>query len=104
MTIQPNKVQRLLLTSGKHYYTLNDERNRRQRDDIAIIRVEELCPFPVDELRQEMKKYPHVKEYLWCQEEHRNQGAWSFVRPRFENILGINVCFVHTSTPTNIHT
>ena len=85
-------MKRLLFASGKHYYTLNEEREKQQRQDIAIIRLEELCPFPADELRQEMKKYSKAKEFLWCQEEHRNQGAWSFIHPRFSNILGVHVC------------
>ncbi|CAF3579917.1 unnamed protein product [Rotaria socialis] len=89
--LNPEKIKRLLFTSGKHYYTLNEERNKRKRDDTAIIRLEELCPFPADELRQEIKKYKNAKEFIWCQEEHRNQGAWVFVRPRFENIVGIHL-------------
>jgi len=89
--LNPEKIKRVLFTSGKHYYTLNDEREKRKRDDVAIIRVEELCPFPVDEIRQEMKKYRNAKEFLWCQEEQRNQGAWTFVKPRFENIVGVQV-------------
>jgi probable 2-oxoglutarate dehydrogenase E1 component DHKTD1 len=70
---------------------LNEERDKRKRNDIAIIRLEELCPFPADELREEIKKYKNAKEFIWCQEEHRNQGAWSFIKPRFENIVGIHV-------------
>ncbi len=89
--INPEKIQRLLFTSGKHYYTLNEERDKQKRDDIAIIRLEELCPFPTDEIREEIKKYKNIKDFIWCQEEHRNQGVWSFIRPRFENILGIHV-------------
>ncbi|CAF1667506.1 unnamed protein product, partial [Adineta ricciae] len=89
--INPEKVRRVLFTSGKHYYTLNDEREKRKRDDVAIVRLEELCPFPADELRQETKKYKNAKEFIWCQEEHRNQGAWVFVKSRFENIVGIHL-------------
>jgi len=89
--LNPEKIKRVLFTSGKHYYTLNDEREKRKRDDVAIIRVEELCPFPADEIRQEMKKYRNAKEFLWCQEEQRNQGAWTFVKPRFENIVGVQL-------------
>jgi probable 2-oxoglutarate dehydrogenase E1 component DHKTD1 len=90
--VNPEKVKRLLFTSGKHYYTLNEEREKRKRDDIAIIRLEELCPFPADEIRQEIKKYKNVKDFIWCQEEHRNQGVWSFINPRFQNVVGIHVC------------
>ncbi|CAF5041471.1 unnamed protein product, partial [Rotaria socialis] len=64
--LNPEKIKRLLFTSGKHYYTLNEERDKRKRDDTAIIRLEELCPFPADELRQEIKKYKNAKEFIWC--------------------------------------
>ncbi|CAF0933708.1 unnamed protein product [Adineta steineri] len=89
--INPEKIKRILFTSGKHYYTLNEERDKRKRDDLVIIRLEELCPFPADELRQEIKKYKNAKDFIWCQEEHRNQGAWTFIRPRFENIVGTHL-------------
>ena len=91
LQIDAKGVKRLLFTSGKHYYTLSEEREKRQRADVAIIRIEELCPFPAEEIRQEMKKYPNAKEFLWCQEEHRNQGPWSFINPRFANIIGHHV-------------
>lgn len=89
--ISNNQVKRILFTSGKHYYTLSEARDKQKRNDVAIIRLEELCPFPVEEIRQEIKKYSNAKEFIWAQEEHRNQGAWSFAKPRFENILGIQV-------------
>ena len=91
LTIDANRVKRILFTSGKHYFTLNEAREKRKRDDVAIIRIEELCPFPADEIRKEMQKYPNAKEFLWAQEEHRNQGPWSFIKPRFENIVGVHV-------------
>lgn len=76
---------------GKHYYALDTERNKRGLKDVALIRIEELSPFPVNEIQNVLKEYKNVKEFVWSQEEHRNMGAWSFVSPRFENIIGIKL-------------
>ena len=80
---------------------MSEEREKRQRTDVAIIRIEELCPFPAAEIREEMKKYPNAKEFFWCQEEHRNQGPWSFINPRFANILGHHVSRNDLNEKTN---
>ena len=50
--------------------------------DTAFVRLEQLCPFPAQELQDVLKIYPNVKKFVWSQEEHRNAGAWTFVRPR----------------------
>uniref|UniRef100_A0A131YWL7 Putative 2-oxoglutarate dehydrogenase E1 component DHKTD1 n=1 Tax=Rhipicephalus appendiculatus TaxID=34631 RepID=A0A131YWL7_RHIAP len=82
-------ASRVLLCSGKHYYALAKQRTELGRDqDTAIIRLEALCPFPAKELVDELAKYTQAKEFIWCQEEHRNMGAWFFVQPRFQNLLG----------------
>lgn len=62
------------------------EREKLGKKDIAIIRLEQLAPFPFFSLVQELKNYPNA-EFTWCQEEHKNQGPWSFVEPRFRNTL-----------------
>ncbi|KAG4071158.1 hypothetical protein HA402_001148 [Bradysia odoriphaga] len=84
----PANVKRIILCSGKHYYALNDERLAKKYDDVAIIRVESLCPFPVGEINKELEKYKNANIVVWSQEEHRNMGAWTFVKPRFENMCG----------------
>ncbi|CAG9787105.1 unnamed protein product [Diatraea saccharalis] len=84
----PLKVRRMIFVSGKHYYELHKERVRGKIDDVAIIRLEALSPFPLHGLQVELAKYPNAKTFIWSQEEHRNMGAWTFVRPRFENLLG----------------
>uniref|UniRef100_A0A1A9WZ17 Transketolase-like pyrimidine-binding domain-containing protein n=1 Tax=Glossina brevipalpis TaxID=37001 RepID=A0A1A9WZ17_9MUSC len=88
VTVQPNDVQRIILCSGKHYYALADERKAQQINNTAIIRLESLCPFPLLELQQQLAKYKNAKAFVWSQEEHRNMGAWNFVKPRFENLVG----------------
>ena len=79
---------------GKHYYTLETERAKRRLDNVAIVRIEEMSPFPAAQIRQVLSQYKNVKEYFWSQEEHRNMGAWFFVEPRFEKILGVKLNYV----------
>ena len=80
-------VKKLIFCTGKVYYDLTKERTQKEKvSDIAITRVEQLCPFPMDLVRQEIAKYPRAK-IVWVQEEHKNMGAWPYVRPRFETVL-----------------
>uniref|UniRef100_A0A1I8PJ39 Transketolase-like pyrimidine-binding domain-containing protein n=1 Tax=Stomoxys calcitrans TaxID=35570 RepID=A0A1I8PJ39_STOCA len=87
-TPQPDAIKRVILCSGKHYYALADERQAKNLQDTAIVRLESLCPFPAYELQKEMLKYKNAKTFVWAQEEHRNMGAWTFVKPRFEHLIG----------------
>ncbi|KAL4237502.1 putative 2-oxoglutarate dehydrogenase E1 component DHKTD1 [Mactra antiquata] len=89
-----DKVTRVVFCSGKHYYAIQKERDSRNIDNMAIIRLESLCPFPTAELQKELSKYPNAKEYIWTQEEHRNMGPWSFVSPRFENLVGCKLRYI----------
>jgi len=68
----------VLLCSGKVYYDLDAERKEQDRNDIAIVRVEQLYPLPVDELRAELARFPDA-ELVWVQEEPANQGGWPFI-------------------------
>ncbi|XP_039248087.2 2-oxoadipate dehydrogenase complex component E1-like [Styela clava] len=87
-----SKLQKVIFCSGKHYYTLVEERDRLGLSaTIAVIRVEELCPFPAHDIRQQVANLPDGISYKWAQEEPRNMGAWNFVSARFENILGIKL-------------
>ncbi|XP_066249250.1 probable 2-oxoglutarate dehydrogenase E1 component DHKTD1 homolog, mitochondrial isoform X1 [Euwallacea similis] len=88
ITINPPAVRRVILTSGKHYYSLVKARENARDNSTAIVRVECYCPFPTAELLLEIKKYPNAQSYIWCQEEPQNMGAWTFMKRRFENLLG----------------
>lgn len=86
-----SNIKRLVFVSGKHYYALNQQRQEKNVKDTAIVRLEELCPFPAKQLQQLLAKYNQAKEFVWCQEEPRNGGAWNFVEPRFRNLVGVNL-------------
>ena len=80
------KVRRVVLCSGKVYYDLLAERRKRKIDDIAILRIEQLYPFPFTRLGVRLAQYPNA-EVVWCQEEPENMGAWHFVDRRIERAL-----------------
>ena len=77
------KIRKLVLCSGKVYYDLLAEREKRQKDHIYLLRIEQLYPFPLRAVREEMLRFPSA-EVIWCQEEPRNMGAWNFIRPYIE--------------------
>ena len=74
--IEAKKVERVVLCSGKVYYDLLAKRRAEKRDDIAIVRIEQLYPFPEDDLAEALAPYKNLKHIVWCQEEPMNQGAW----------------------------
>jgi 2-oxoglutarate dehydrogenase E1 component len=85
--LQPdNKIRRVVLCSGKVYYDLHEEREKRGIDDIYILRVEQLYPFPTKALVNELTRFKQA-EIVWCQEEPRNMGAWHFVEHYLEWVL-----------------
>ncbi|WDT84347.1 2-oxoglutarate dehydrogenase E1 component [Alteromonas sp. 009811495] len=74
--IDPKNVKRVVMCSGKVYYDLLDQRRKNEQTDVAIIRLEQLYPFPQEECAKVVAQYSHVKDWVWCQEEPQNQGAW----------------------------
>lgn len=78
--IAADKVKRVIVCSGKVYYDLVRKREEKKASDVAIIRVEQLYPFPHKAFAAEIKKYPGATELVWCQDEPQNQGAWFFVQ------------------------
>ncbi|KAG9509638.1 2-oxoglutarate dehydrogenase-like, mitochondrial, partial [Fragariocoptes setiger] len=81
---KPEIVKKVIFCSGKVYYDLLNERAQRELDSaIAIVRLEQLTPFPFDLVKEQLTKYPNA-QICWAQEEHKNQGFWSFVWPHFD--------------------
>ena len=82
-----NDVKKIIMCSGKVFYELIEKRNKEKRYEIAIIRIEQLYPFPYDDLEEILLRYQNVHEYIWCQEEPLNQGAWFSHRHRIQRVL-----------------
>ncbi|MFM0239242.1 2-oxoglutarate dehydrogenase E1 component [Paraburkholderia phytofirmans] len=82
-----SSVERVIVSSGKVYFDLLEHRRTSGVADTPLIRVEQLYPFPSRQLAAEFARYPNLKTVVWCQEESRNQGAWSFVEPQLREIL-----------------
>ena len=86
--IAPAKdITRVVLCTGKVFYDLEDAREKAGIKDTALVRVEQLYPFPGDALAEELEKYPNAKSVIWCQEEPENQGYWFFMDRRIESVL-----------------
>jgi 2-oxoglutarate dehydrogenase E1 component len=82
-----DKIKRVVMCSGKVYYDLLEERDARGIDDIYLLRVEQFYPFPAISLVKELERFKGA-EIVWCQEEPKNQGAWTFIEPNIEWVLG----------------
>lgn len=82
-----DKIKRVVMCSGKVYYDLLEERDARGIDDVYLMRVEQFYPFPAQSVVKELSRFKNA-EVVWCQEEPKNQGAWTFIEPNIEWVLG----------------
>ncbi|MGL4440065.1 MAG: 2-oxoglutarate dehydrogenase E1 component, partial [Bosea sp. (in: a-proteobacteria)] len=85
--VKDAKIRRVVLCSGKVYYDLYEEREKRGIDDVYLVRVEQLYPFPLKSLANILSRFKGA-DVVWCQEEPKNMGSWSFVEPYLEWVLG----------------
>jgi 2-oxoglutarate dehydrogenase E1 component len=85
--LQAEKVKRVIICSGKVYYDLLDARRLNQIEDIAILRIEQIYPFPGEQLDTLLSQYENASELIWCQEEPKNQGAWDFSKLRIPALI-----------------
>ena len=90
-TLNPAKITKLVFCMGKFYYDLLAERDILAREDVALVRIEQLFPLHLEKLQQVIDRYPSVENYVWAQEEPRNMGAWSFMLERLD-LVKLNVC------------
>jgi 2-oxoglutarate dehydrogenase E1 component len=85
--IDHDKVKRIVFCSGKVYYDLEEARQVHDADRVAIVRIEQLYPFPIDQYAEIIESYPNADDIVWCQEEPQNQGAWYQIRHRLQEGL-----------------
>uniref|UniRef100_A0A3B5M0K3 oxoglutarate dehydrogenase (succinyl-transferring) n=1 Tax=Xiphophorus couchianus TaxID=32473 RepID=A0A3B5M0K3_9TELE len=84
---RPDAVKRLIFCTGKVYYELTKERQKRGLEEtVAISRMEQLSPFPFDQVKAEFERFPNA-DLVWCQEEHKNQGYYDYVKPRIRTTI-----------------
>ena len=84
--VADDKIKRVVMCSGKVYYDLLEERDARGIDDIYLMRIEQFYPFPAISMVKELERFKQA-EMVWCQEEPKNQGAWTFIEPNIEWVL-----------------
>ena len=82
-----NAVTRIVFCSGKVFYDLSEARKKAGQSSVAIVRVEQFYPFPLSAIKQAIAKCPNTKELIWCQEEPKNMGAWTFMEGKFEDLV-----------------
>ncbi|MCT8339600.1 2-oxoglutarate dehydrogenase E1 component [Flavobacteriaceae bacterium TK19130] len=87
-----SKIKTLVFVTGKFYYDLLEMREENEREDVALVRVEQLFPLPTEKMKEIMKKYKNAKDVVWAQEEPRNMGAWSHILMHFDEARNFRVC------------
>src|SRR5205823_5438983 len=85
--VPAQQVRRVVFCSGKVYFDLLKERRKEARREVALVRIEQLYPFPSDEYQAMLNRYPNAHEIVWCQEEPQNQGAWYQIRHRLQELV-----------------
>jgi 2-oxoglutarate dehydrogenase E1 component len=99
--INPKKVTRFILCAGKVYYDLLEVRRQDDLKHVAIARIEQLYPFPVELFKAEVAKFPHIKDFIWCQEEPKNQGAWYNSNHHFVDNLPAAIKVTYVGRPVS---
>jgi len=99
--IEPSQVKRVVMCSGKVFYDLIEERRKKAQTDVAIIRIEQLYPFPYEEVAKLLEPYAHVTDFVWCQEEPQNQGAWYCSKHNFEYVIPEDAKLAYAGRPAS---
>lgn len=99
--LDPKQVKRVVMCSGKVYYDLLEKRRENNQTDVAIIRIEQLYPYPHEDVRTILAPYAHVTDFIWCQEEPLNQGAWYSCRHNFEAELPEGATLKYAGRPAS---
>ncbi|CAH7269468.1 subunit of E1(0) component of 2-oxoglutarate dehydrogenase [Vibrio chagasii] len=99
--IAPENVKRVVFCSGKVYFDLLDQRRKDEQDDVAIVRIEQLYPFPYEDVRAAIAQYTNVVDYVWCQEEPQNQGAWYSSQHNFRAAIPVGADIQYAGRPAS---
>ncbi len=92
-------IQRVVMCHGRVYYDLLSQRRENQREDVVIIRMEQLYPFPTAQMKKELARYPNAKTLVWCQEEPKNQGSWFTSQHHVRRFLADDVRLIYAGRP-----
>ena len=99
--LDPQGVKRVVLCSGKVYYDLLEQRRKNDQKDVAIVRIEQLYPFPHQSVQEALKPYAHVHDFVWCQEEPLNQGAWYCSQHHFREVIPFGSALRYAGRPAS---
>jgi len=99
--LDPQGVKRVVLCSGKVYYDLLEQRRKNEQTDVAIVRIEQLYPFPHHAVQEALKAYAHVQDFVWCQEEPLNQGAWYCSQHHFREVVPFGATLRYAGRPAS---
>ena len=99
--LDPKKVKRVVMCAGKVYYDLLEQRRKNGQTNVAIIRIEQLYPFPHEDVKAVLTPYAHVKDVVWCQEEPLNQGAWYSSKHNFEAVIPTKAKLTYAGRPAS---
>lgn len=99
--LEPQAVRRVVLCAGKVYYDLLEQRRKNKQADVALVRVEQLYPFPMQAVQQALQPFAHVNDFVWCQEEPQNQGAWYCSQHNFREVLPFGASLRYAGRPAS---
>ncbi|GIA80103.1 2-oxoglutarate dehydrogenase E1 component [Vibrio cholerae] len=99
--LNPSQVKRVVFCSGKVYYDLLEQRRANEQQDVAIVRIEQLYPFPLEEVQAAIANYTNVVDYVWCQEEPQNQGAWYSSQHNFRAVIPAGADLKYAGRPAS---
>lgn len=99
--LDPKGVKRVVMCAGKVYYDLLEQRRKNEQTDVAILRIEQLYPFPHQAVQEILKAYSHVQDFVWCQEEPLNQGAWYCSQHHFREVVPFGATLRYAGRPAS---
>ncbi|WP_437611456.1 2-oxoglutarate dehydrogenase E1 component [Erwinia sp. V71] len=99
--LDPQGIKRVVLCSGKVYYDLLEQRRKNEQTDVAIVRIEQLYPFPHKAVQEALQPYAHVHDFVWCQEEPLNQGAWYCSQHHFREVVPFGASLRYAGRPAS---